>query len=95
MRLNNAYSKCDIPSLSAGYNRCNIGGTMIPYNIELQLEGDTDKCGNYITTHYEFPFPEDPIIKARELECNRFKRVIRKYNNRLSISVKQSLINNN
>ena len=28
MRLNNAYSKCDIPSLSAGYNRCNIGDKM-------------------------------------------------------------------
>ena len=31
MRLNNAYSKCDIPSLSAGYNRCNIGDTMKTY----------------------------------------------------------------
>ena len=56
---------------------------MIPYNIELQLEGDTDRIGNYKAIHYEFPFPEDPIIKARELECSRFKRVIRKYNNRL------------
>ena len=64
---------------------------MIPYNIELQLEGDTDKCGNYITTHYEFPFPEDPIIKARELECNRFKRI------QLSFSAhgKRLLLNNN
>jgi hypothetical protein len=62
---------------------------MIPYNIELQIEGDTDKCGNYITTHYEFPFPEDPIIKARELEANRI--IQRSFVN----SVKQSLINNN
>jgi len=68
---------------------------MIPYNVLQQLEGDTDKHSNYKAIHYEFPFPDDPIIKARELECNRFKRVIRKYNNRLSISVKQSLINNN
>ena len=89
MRLNNAYSKCDIPSLSAGYNRCNIGDTMIPYNIELQLEGDTDRIGNYKAIHYEFPFPDDPIIKARELEANRI--IQRSFVN----SVKQSLINNN
>ena len=78
MRLNNAYSKCDIPSLSAGYNRCNIGGTMIPYNILRQVEGDTDKY-----------FPEDSIMKARELEANRI--IQRSFVN----SVKQSLINNN
>ena len=52
-------------------------------NLEKVVESDTDKCGNYITKLYEFPFPDDPIIKARELECSRFKRVIRKYNNRL------------
>mgnify|MGYP001562781513 CR=1 FL=1 len=68
---------------------------MIPYNIELQLEGDTDRHGSYKSVNYQDPLPDDPIIKARELECSRFKRVIRKYNNRLSISVKQSLINNN
>ena len=89
MRLNNAYSKCDIPSLSAGYNRYNIGDTMIPYNIELQIEGDTDKCGNYIPRLCEFPFPEDSIMKARELEANRI--IQRSFVN----SVKQSLINNN
>ena len=48
---------------------------MIPYNIELQLEGDTDRIGSYKAIHYEVPFPEDPIIKARELECSRCKRV--------------------
>ena len=37
MRLNNAYSKCDIPSLSAGYNRYNIGGTMTKINMWLKL----------------------------------------------------------
>ena len=65
------------------------GDIMIPYNIELQLEGDTDKCGNYITIHYEFPFPEDSIIKARELEANRIIQ------QSFVTSVKQSLINNN
>ena len=64
---------------------------MIPYNIELQLEGDTDRIGSYKAIHYEFPFPEDPVIKARELECSRFKRVQQSFVN----SVKQSLINNN
>ena len=62
---------------------------MIAYNIELQLEGDTDKFGNYITIHYEFPFPEDSIIKARELEANRIIQ------QSFVTSVKQSLINNN
>ena len=58
---------------------------MIPYNIELQLEGDIDRIGNYFMNNLQFPLPDDPVIKARELECNRFKRVIRKYNNRLLI----------
>mgnify|MGYP006092732563 FL=1 len=48
---------------------------MIPYNIELQIEGDTDKIGNYYMNNLQFPFPEDPVIKARELECSRFKRI--------------------
>ena len=51
---------------------------MIPYNIELQLEGDTNRHGSYKSVYYQDPLPDDPIIKARELECNRFKRVIRK-----------------
>ena len=55
---------------------------MITYNIEEQLEGDTDKCGNYITVNYEFPFPDDPIIKARELECSRFKRIQQSFVNK-------------
>jgi hypothetical protein len=64
---------------------------MIPYNIELQLEGDTDRIGNYKSIHYEFPFPEDPIIKARELEADRFRRI------QLSFSAhgKRLLLNNN
>ena len=62
---------------------------MIPYNIELQLEGDTDRIGNYETIHYEFPFPEDSILKARELEANRIIQ------QSFVTSIKQSLINNN
>ena len=61
---------------------------MIPYNIELQLEGDTDRIGSYKAIHYEFPFPEDPIIKARELEANRIIQ------QSFVTSIKQSLINN-
>ena len=55
---------------------------MIPYNIETQLEGDIDKCGNYITVNYEFPLPDDPVIKARELECSRFKRIQQSFVNK-------------
>ena len=54
----------------------------LPLNIELQLEGDTDRIGNYETIHYEFPFPDDPIIKARELECSRFKRIQQSFVNK-------------
>ena len=31
---------------------------MIDYNTLQKVEEDTDKCGNYITVQYEFPFPE-------------------------------------
>jgi len=55
---------------------------MIPYNIELQLEGDIDRIGSYKAIHYEFPFPDDPIIKARELECSRFKRIQQSFVNK-------------
>lgn len=44
---------------------------MITYNMEVQLEGDTDKCGNYITRLYEFPFPENSILIERDKEMNR------------------------
>jgi len=61
----------------------------LPLNIELQLEGDTDRIGNYKAIYYEFPFPEDSIIKARELEANRIIQ------QSFVTSIKQSLINNN
>lgn len=44
---------------------------MITYDIELQLEGDTDKCGNYITRLYELPFPENSVLIERDKEMNR------------------------
>ena len=62
---------------------------MISYEVLRQIEGDTDTCGNYITLHYDFPFPEDSIVKARELEANRIIQ------QSFVTSVKQSLINNN
>ena len=62
---------------------------MIPYNVEKQIEGDTDRIGSYKAIHYEFPFPEDPIIKTRELEANRIIQ------QSFVTSIKQSLINNN
>ena len=41
-------------------------------NIEQMVESDTDKCGNYITLQYEFPFPEESVIKERLNEKMRF-----------------------
>jgi hypothetical protein len=56
---------------------------MIPsYNMELQLEGDTDRHGNYKSVYYQDPLPDDPIIKARELECSRFKRIQQSFVNK-------------
>ena len=61
---------------------------MITYNMEVQLEGDTDKCGNYITVQYEFPFPENSILIERDKEAKRIQQSF-------VTSIKQSLINNN
>ena len=55
---------------------------MIRYNIELQLEGDTDRIGNYLMNNLQFPLPDDPVIKARELECSRFKRIQQSFVNK-------------
>ena len=59
---------------------------MITYEVLRQIEGDIDTCGNYITLHYDFPFPEDSIVKARELEANRIIQ------QSFVTSIKQSLI---
>lgn len=64
---------------------------MIPYNIELRLEGDTDRHGSYKSVYYQDPLSDKPIIEARELECSRFKKVQQSF----VTSIKQSLINNN
>jgi len=42
-------------------------------NIESIVENDTDRCGNYITLQYEFPFPEESVLKERENEEMRYQ----------------------
>ena len=42
-------------------------------NIERAVESDTDKCGNYITLQYEFPFPEESVLQARKDEEMRYQ----------------------
>jgi len=44
---------------------------MIDYNTLQRVEEDTDKCGNYITVQYEFPFPENSVLIERDKEMNR------------------------
>ena len=61
---------------------------MITYNIEEQIEGDTDKHSNYQLIHYEFPFPENSILIERDKEAKRVQQSF-------VTSIKQSLINNN
>ena len=41
--------------------------------IESIVENDTDRCGNYITLQYEFPFPEESVLKERENEEMRYQ----------------------
>jgi hypothetical protein len=61
---------------------------MIPYNIEEQIEGDTDKHTNYQLINYELPFPENSILIERDKEAKRIQQSF-------VTSIKQSLINNN
>ena len=61
---------------------------MIPYNIEKQIEGDTDKHSNYQLINYGFPFPENSIVIERDKEAKRVQQSF-------VTSIKQSLINNN
>ena len=42
-------------------------------NLERVVESDTDKCGNYITLQYEFPFPEKSVLQARRDEEMRYQ----------------------
>ncbi len=43
------------------------------YNQELIVDSDTERCGNYITVNYEFPFPEESILQARRDEGMRYQ----------------------
>ena len=42
-------------------------------NLERIVESDTDKCGNYITLQYEFPFPEESVLQVRRDEEMRYQ----------------------
>ena len=42
-------------------------------NLERVVESDTDKCCNYITLQYEFPFPEESVLQARRDEEMRYQ----------------------
>ena len=37
------------------------------------IHNDTDKCGNYITLQYEFPFPEESVLQVRRDEEMRYQ----------------------
>ena len=42
-------------------------------NIDDVIERDVDRCGNYITLYYEFPFPEVSVLREREDEEMRYQ----------------------
>ena len=44
---------------------------MITYNQELIVDSDTHRYGSYYANVYEFPFPEQSIIKHRDKEMGR------------------------
>ena len=46
---------------------------MIDYYTLQSVEEDTDKCGNYITVQYEFPFPEVSVERERLDEEFRYQ----------------------
>jgi hypothetical protein len=62
---------------------------MIPYNIELQIEGDTDSYVNYFLCNYDIPSNTKGSVLA-ELD-----RRAEKYNYRFIAHGKRSLLNNN
>ena len=43
-------------------------------NLERVVESDTDKCGNYITVYYEFPFPEKSVLQESDKEMDSYMR---------------------
>ena len=44
---------------------------MIPYNILQEVDMDSHRYGSYYANVYEFPFPEQSIIKHRDKEMGR------------------------
>ena len=44
---------------------------MLNYNQELIVDSDTHRYGSYYANVYEFPFPEQSIIKHRDKEMGR------------------------
>ena len=44
---------------------------MIPYNILQEVDMDSHRHGSYYANVYEFPFPEQSIIKHRDKEMGR------------------------
>ena len=44
------------------------------YNQELIVDSDTERCGNYITVNYEFPFPEESVLQERDKEMGSYMR---------------------
>ena len=42
-------------------------------NIDDIVERDVDRCGNYITLNYEFPFSDLAVIREREDEEFRYQ----------------------
>ena len=42
-------------------------------NLERVVESDSDRCGNYITIYYQFPFPEESVLQARRDEEMRYQ----------------------
>ena len=49
---------------------------MITYNQELIVDSDTHRYGSYYSNVYEFPFPEQSIIKHRD---NEMRRMVTKF----------------
>ena len=47
---------------------------MLNYNQELIVDSDVDRCGNYITVYYEFPFPEKSVLQERDKEMGSYMR---------------------
>jgi hypothetical protein len=61
---------------------------MIPYNIEYQLEGDTDSYVNYYLNNYDTPSTENSVLAERNKEVKRIQLSFIAYGKRL-------LLNNN